>query len=498
MSGLVTALYDCRSKQEYIYRTNKIKEIAGGSALLAHVYEMFYEKCSENGIAIETDWKNKTFSKNEFESSDNDGIVIYEGGGNLYIMYKSRDIYLKANRLFSKMLLDKTYTINVIACCVDSSENFNDDRRDLYIANTRQKNMGTFTVPCNVLPFTQLDRNTWQPVAEKEKEKEKEKDLSRESVLKLEAYKKYCKKDDEINSEILDSLVLEKGKESLLAVIYIDGNAMGKKIKALTENIKDYDECVKRLRDFSKETNRIYVDEPLAAINKLLKKKRTDEKIPPEKNMHKYRKVVGGGDEITIICNARDAKDIVLEYFSSLKENSTAEDNHASCAGIAIFHSHDPFSEIYRIAEACCESGKKETRKNDSRDNYIDFHFCHSGIVNELEVIREKQEKKHTARPYKLEDFEDFCEKAGILSETGRQNIKTLRDSIFAGDSYFEYEVQRILSNAQKHGGFKKLNDEYSGSDEKRREFQNLIYDISLVYDLWFEKREEDVQKNKD
>lgn len=41
--GCVTALYDCRSKQEYIYRTNRIREISGGSELLANVYGMFFE-----------------------------------------------------------------------------------------------------------------------------------------------------------------------------------------------------------------------------------------------------------------------------------------------------------------------------------------------------------------------------------------------------------------------------------------------------------------------
>ena len=53
MKGMVTALYDCRSKQEYIYRTNKVKEIAGASALLEKVYERFYKKCSGYDIKID-------------------------------------------------------------------------------------------------------------------------------------------------------------------------------------------------------------------------------------------------------------------------------------------------------------------------------------------------------------------------------------------------------------------------------------------------------------
>lgn len=480
MKGMVTALYDCRSKQEYIYRTNKVKEIAGASALLEKVYERFYKKCSGYDIKIDNSWKEKSFSKAEFEASDYDGIVVYEGGGNLYMLYKSREIYIKANRIFSKMLIDETYTISVIASAVPTSDDFNEDRKKLYEANKYQKNLGTFSAVCNALPFTQTDRNTWQPVVQKKNNK----DITREAQFKIGAYDKYCQRDESIQSENLDSLVWEKGEESLLAVIYIDGNAMGSKIKTLTENVNGFDECVNKLRKFSLDTNKIYVREPLKAIEKMLSVKR--EKIKDRKsNLHKYRKIIGGGDEITLICNARDAKDIVLAYFDVLKKQDAlvVGEINASCAGIAIFHSHDPFSEIYKIAEAACETGKKETRKSNSRDNYIDFHYCHSGIVNELETIRNEQEKDVTARPYELEKFRDFCKYGNEIREIGRQNVKALRDSIFMGDSYFEFEIRRILSRYPK-GSFVKLNNEFKDS---RNEFKRLVYDISLVFDLWFE-----------
>ena len=94
MSQMITVLYDCRSKQEYIYRTNKIREIAGGSALLANVYNLFIEKCMENNIKIDSNWKEKKFSMHEFENSSFDGIVVYEGGGNLYVIFKYKEIYI--------------------------------------------------------------------------------------------------------------------------------------------------------------------------------------------------------------------------------------------------------------------------------------------------------------------------------------------------------------------------------------------------------------------
>ena len=50
--GCVTALYDCRSKQEYIYRTNRIREISGGSELLANVYGMLFRAAEKKGLRI--------------------------------------------------------------------------------------------------------------------------------------------------------------------------------------------------------------------------------------------------------------------------------------------------------------------------------------------------------------------------------------------------------------------------------------------------------------
>ena len=47
---MITAIYDCRSKQEYIYRTNKIREIAGASRLLADVYSILL---NETGLKID-------------------------------------------------------------------------------------------------------------------------------------------------------------------------------------------------------------------------------------------------------------------------------------------------------------------------------------------------------------------------------------------------------------------------------------------------------------
>lgn len=472
-AGCVTALYDCRSKQEYIYRTNRIREISGGSALLANVYRNFFERAENKGIRINTDWKNgQKFSIEKFIESGADGEVIYEGGGNLYMIFRSRDIYIKANRVFSRMLLDKTYSVSLVASCVDTTDNFLDDRKRLYEENSRIKSTGNVSLPCNVLPITQVDGVTYLPIAEKKNEKS----LSAESKLKLKAFDELSDK-----SEIyLDKLTPDKGTESLIAVIYADGNAMGKKVKNCTEGKNGYSECVDALRELSLRTNNSFVDRPIAAIEKMLAEKAGD-------GTHKYRKVIAGGDEITLICNARVAMDIAVTYFKTLEEEnknlSEKEKDKAcyACMGIAIAHSHAPFSDVYRIAEQCCESGKKKAREKDSKVNYIDFHFCRAGITGDLDTVRETQEKDLTARPYKFSaEFQHFADTGEKLKKIGRANIKELAAAIIKGDSYYQFESERIKSRYPDLG--------LDSSDEEQKK---LIFDIANVYDLWFAGEEE-------
>lgn len=474
--GYVLALYDCRSKQEYIYRTNRIREISGGSALLADVYKMFFQKADKKGIKINSDWTNGSeFSIDGFAKSSFDGEVIYEGGGNLFVIYRSHETYIRANRIFSRMLLDKTYSISLVASCVKVSGDFLADRKKLYEENGRIKAIGSASLPCSVLPITQVDDLTHMPIVEKKIMDKTPISLSMESSLKLKAFKEIEKKGEKFLDDI--SGKENKGTESLIAVIYVDGNAMGKKVKGCTEGKNGYTECANALRELSKNTDETFVKRPIKAIEKMLAEKSAD-------GHDKWRPVIAGGDEITIICHARAALDIAITYFQTLEEENRtlAEDKrNYACMGIAIAHSHAPFADVYQIAEQCCESGKKKSRARDSKVNYLDFHFCHAGITNSLDVIRKNSDNDYTARPYEVsEELKDFVELGERLRSIGRANIKELAAAIIKGDSFYRMEVERIISRYPGCG--------LQSDNEKEKK---LIFDIVNVYDLWFAESEE-------
>ncbi len=485
----VLALYDCRSKQEYIYRTNRIKEIMGASMILTGLFKKFFN--NNNEFKFSTDWENKNASDyylDDFNKTDLDGEIIYEGGGNLCIIYKDEETYYKVNRKLSKYVLDETFGVSIIASRTKVTGNFICDRKLLYMENAQQKNLGSYHTPCNVLPFTKVDRVTHQPYIEPEAELKKYcdvgKDYTGESLIKVAKYKKWqemVKKNQDKFTNLEDKFdeMVDKGNESLLAIIYIDGNNMGNKLKEITRYEKDYTSGINALRKFSVDTNNNFVTKPIDAIKNRLMELHDNAETNAEKRQYLFRPVIYGGDEINIVCNARAVPEIIETYFSELTKDS----DNSSCAGVAIFHSHAPFADVYEIAEQCCERGKEKSHQEENKEkNYIDFHFCHAGITNDLKTIRKVQEEKYTSRPYEYStSWAEFIRYGKLLSNIKRSDVKALGEAIVKGDSYYKFELERIKSRDSEN----KLSEIYSNPDDAKK----YIFDISIVYDLWFAKK---------
>lgn len=445
------ALYDFASKQQYIYRTSKIKEISGASMLLAQMYDKFVE------IAGLKKDLTKPFSLGAFERSNVCGEVLYEGGGNLMVLYRSEEDYRAANRLLSVYLLKNAPGLTMIATCVPFSGNFSEDKKKLYTKNALRKNLYPSYELSAVTPMTQIDPMTFSAVVKKERYPE-EASYSADRVAKRMAYSH--SKDDN-----LDDL------DGLTAVIYIDGNAMGDKLKRCDH--ADYNEGVKRLRAFSASVNESFVTKPLAAIREAV-------------NGGGFRRVIGGGDEITILCKAELAWKIVCTYFDALKsctvELPDGEVSCTSCAGIALFHAKAPFDVAYGIAEAACENAKKRSHLN-GNCNCVDFYYCHAGITNTFEYLRSSEQAHATGRPYLFDEAkEKFEQYTPLLNAAGRANVKALGSAAQISKAKYRFEVQRVNAYLPTNGGKFRTDD--------NEEEMKLVYDMSEFYDVWFAKDE--------
>ena len=540
----VLAMYDIRGKQEFIYRSGKIKEIMGASWIIRDLFKDYLydaaieyrniilkKHLTENVAGSEIDVQaikrydpNKEeldkFSFEEFEKNMETkqyiGEIVYDGGGNFILLFKSKEVAVGVTEIFTKKVLKNigslrvlcTYIENINPDCYQSTVDKSGDYDRLYEKHRLTEGSVLVSIPYGTLPIVQTDPGTGNPLTAyyiKNKDKNDKNDksdkseyikLSLENQAKRTKYETEYSNFDENDKKILDDIVKEtRGEDSMLAVFYIDGNNMGAKVQeCLSEVGTTYDDCVNKLREFSKEIQKNFVDDRL---NKLFKVKR--------------RQIIGAGDEITVICRADESYAVIKEYLEDLPYP------YSSCAGVAVFHSHAPFSDAYRIAEACCENCKIYMKKHGFTDmNLIDFEYLQGGIGLELEDIRRDNGDLDNSRPWRVErkvnkketDVKDeqvvsvaFVERVNkILSLFGKSNVKGLLIPSLLSEDAMKTDIRRILAHSPKEKKQQILDEikELSGKNDTDMrendvinffiENRKLVKDLIRVYDINFGK----------
>lgn len=503
-SKYILALYDVRGKQDYIFRSKHIREIIGGSAIISDVFEdylypaarIYRNRCScDLGDTEAIIRSTESFDREKFMQYMKDpkyvGQVIYDAGGNFFILYKNLKVYREINKIFSKDVLENTYSLKVISAYIEGVDfdNFKEDRKKLHAVHQRIEAVETPCVSTLVLPFTQVDYNSSFPLYKTKMISGEKKKLSRENYHKYEKYEKLQKEKTIFDEKVLDKMVTKKGRESLLAIIYIDGNNMRAKVKDCLKDVTNYEECICKLRVLSQSIQKNLVDDRKKAIDCALEEKYRDQ---PEKQKRRF--IVQAGDEINFICNARDAFTIVKAYFKDLPKE------YSACAGIAIFHSHAPYADAYRIAEECCESGKKKMKRLGMQEaNLMDVQYCQAGIGIDLDAIRKREVGNLISKPWFMEEY-DVKEKddnyftvgmveamASQLNEMARTNVKALAEYAKRDLSSLKMELKRINAHSGKENLVDlHLKDQNGNPLLNDKKMQKLLYDIAVLYDLWF------------
>jgi len=487
-NNYVLAMYDIRGKQDFIYRSSRIKEIVGGSAIIRDCFKdyLFPLKGKETKGIYHGD---SAFSREGFVQHIEEGYigeVVYEGGGNFILLYQNEDICKEFTYLFSRKILEEIGSLKVLCTYIDQIDfdDYRGDEKRLYDKHRINEGQESVAAPLGTLPMVQLEYGTSMPLVTKVVERDREIKVSRETAAKLKKYQQELKRDSGIIGErVLDHLVTKRGEESLLAVIYIDGNNMGAQVQECLGNKKTYEECVAELRRFSQNIQENYIDNRIRDINTYYESAGTK----------KRRFVIYAGDEINFICNARDAYQLMHTYLCNLPQGASA------CAGAAVFHSHVSYAEAYRIAEECCESGKIIMKKHNMQDaSLIDFHYCQGALDVSLERIREEENGTVISRPWLVrsgekeeinEQFTTITEvekMASFLRGLGRSNVKGLAEHARKSTANLELDLHRIRAHLDKQSA-EALQDDFVWLDHMDREHKRkLIYDVVIMYDLWF------------
>ena len=479
----VLAMYDVRGIQSYIFSTNRIRDIIGASELVENIIiNGLKEICHKQG------WENDKYIL-EWEQDENIAFltdesvqmqVLFVGGGNAYVLFRRGEICEIVNRALAKYVLDNTYSLNLAIAVVEKTDNYSDDYRDINLRMREVKAVMPQVKPMGAFPFMPVDSYTGYPLSYYDYSAEEY--VSTESKLKRAYWKEHKLEDP---SKILDNMVTKKGDNSMLAVVHIDGNGMGNRIRKIMQGVVNYEQAIRTMRKISSNLKYAFQDCYEQMCNKIDQELAV--KVKPDSEGKLYRKIIVAGDDITFICNAKVALYAVKEFLNSVttklmywEEEQDLKDKQSytmsACAGIAFFHSHFPFSDA--VAESCCESAKKmaklaENRAGGEKDgmigNYVDFQICHNVKAADLSVYREKQYmmsdgKMMTYRPYYV--CGDALE--GVFDLNKRNGEHDMEQILF-------HNLQIFQRDGIGQSKYKKLRNMYSfGMDEVNKEITFL------------------------
>lgn len=141
------------------------------------------------------------------------------------------------------------------------------------------------------------------------------------------------------------------------------------------------------------------------------------------------RPILLGGDDLTFVCDGRIALDLAA---AALREFEAHQLPHlgesgggrtmTACAGVALVKSHAPFYRSYELAESLCTSAKRARLERNQQMQvetgcWIDWHVGSTRPVETVEEVRhrEYQRMSLTMRPYPMAPFDGRVQSWGWL-----------------------------------------------------------------------------------
>lgn len=189
--------------------------------------------------------------------------------------------------------------------------------------------------------------------------------------------------------EYPDRFDLVAGKDNFVAVVHIDGNAMGSRVARLyRQNSSDWDSCRRALRNFSDGIQQDFEQAMLDTAYALLA-------AAPAAMQPPYlplRPVILAGDDVCFVCAGSLGLECARLFLEHLTDKTNAEDHqpYAACAGVALVHLKYPFHAAYNLAEQLCANAKKFGASMDAAGGVsaMDWHIEYGQLKDTLREIR--------------------------------------------------------------------------------------------------------------
>lgn len=400
--------FDIMKIQDYIFSSNKLKSIVGGSCLVKKVTDELIPEVLLDFKGNSKEWKNETEFNNNITDKNVDYEIVFIGGGNTLILFNDEEKMNVFKQKLSKKIIAEYPGIQFVFSYINSAtENIS----ELYRKLEREKQSNS-----------SLDGYVSFPISEKCKysgiwatEYSKELDcyLSEKEATKLRNYqtanqmllRDFDLREEDIEYKFDKIAKLYEGdtKSGYIALIHGDGNKIGEKIMKITNTKTADKKYFSDIRKFSLL---------LEKMNKESIKKTIVSMQMKDKDMV-IRPIIYGGDDLTVVIDSANAFNFIMEFVKNSIEFQKSDEFKSVFKnekitfsfGVTFLHSKYPFTKAYSLVEQLIQNAKLYSYESPWHDkNSIDWLISSASILDDLNLIREREYRSSqmtlTCKPY--------------------------------------------------------------------------------------------------
>jgi hypothetical protein len=410
---------DIGSIHDYIFGTNKLREIRGASILLDKLNRELPLEAINN--------------VSRYGNQNKDWKAVVLGGGNIKILFNDKD-KAEAYKGYLEDIFRKDAPGSNITIIISERKGETEEQwlkraerelqreKSLHKENRQIITSGFFKAceSCGLYPAEKEDRrpegirhickSCHQKVAESK------------NYQNTEIYRELSKGRNGLDfPEDFNGIGKASDPEGYMGFIYADANRMGEHLA----KIKTFDD----LERFSKDVSSATLNATISAINNHF-----------PNNFLPLQIILAGGDDLILALPAHKAIDVAIDFCENF---NTAPSTHniTTSAAVVICHDSLPIKNVLSTAESLLKNAKAESRKKED-GTYIDF-IVETGSALENPISKRKKEMEindmgiHyiTKRPYSIgeiktlrDTIKDFKKK-----DFPKNKLKMLYGSLFKG-----------------------------------------------------------------
>lgn len=274
--------------------------------------------------------------------------------------------------------------------------------------------------------------------------------------------------------------------ESGYALLYLDGNGVGRRISSLT-NPLDYSLFSQALMNLMRSTFRDIAE----GFN-------LSEDGDEKRKGRGYQLPICGGDDLVAILPARAAVPLATQLLAELEKRADSDPilkprpkGLGAAAGVAIAHPGYPVRHLLTEAQALLKTAKKRVYRDGAR-SAINFAVIKDGSPRaesfepeRWEAGRSKDSMLLSGKPYELGEMQRLSQRLEIFRQAklGRSQLFALQRQARAGSAQLR---NHVLYQIARHDPWRKLIQDLSGrGNQAHLEKEVCIDQIMPVYGGW-------------